>query len=266
MTRRGLERSTIAIVNRKGGSGKSTTTLNLAGTLLDLGMRVLAVDLDPQASLTRLLTDEPIARSIGACVRSPGLAVDSIVVHTAPGIDLLPGDRAIEAAAFELYDSPVGFLRLRRVLTPLTGYDVVLLDTPPTLGFSLTSAVLASAWALMPTATTQQDIDALVDTLAVIDELRAEGLPCAEVLAIVPNSVRNDGPDRAGLQLLQQTYPALVSAPIPHAAAIKRALNNRLPLSQTEPGSAALSAYRALAIRVQAAVIGAPTRIAHAGT
>ena len=63
---------------------------------------------------------------------------------TPAGIDLLPGDRSIETAALELYDSPTGFLRLRRVLTPIEGYDAMLLDTPPALGFALSSAVLAA--------------------------------------------------------------------------------------------------------------------------
>ena len=257
-------RGTIAVVNRKGGSGKSTTTLNLAGALLELGLRVLVVDLDPQASLTRLLSAEPVVQSIGACIRAPGTQVLGCIRPTGAGMDLLPGDRAIEAAAFELYDSPVGFLRLRRVLAPIACYDVLLLDTPPTLGFALTSAVLAAGWAIMPTATTQQDIDALVDTLAVLEELRTEGLPCARVLAIVPNSVRHDGPDQAGLEVLRRTYGSLVSAAVPHAAAIKRALNNHLPLSQTEPGAPALLPYRTLARRVVEALATQGGRLAHA--
>ena len=107
----------IAIVNRKGGSGKSTTTLNLAGALLELGSRVLLVDLDPQASLTRLLSDEPVERGVGACISAPGQCAGDLIRSTAiPGMDLLPGDRSIEAAALALNDSPSGFLRLRRVL------------------------------------------------------------------------------------------------------------------------------------------------------
>src|SRR5215213_7969009 len=87
----------VAIINRKGGAGKSTTTLNLAGALAGAGQRVLMVDLDPQASLTRLLSDEPIAgeQGIGACIRSPGLAAATLIRPTAAGLDLIPGDRTI---------------------------------------------------------------------------------------------------------------------------------------------------------------------------
>lgn len=244
----------VAIVNRKGGSGKSTTTLNLAGALAEMDLRVLVVDLDPQASLTRLLTDDPVERGIGACISAPGLSVNDLICATAAHIDLVPGDRSIEAAALSLSDSPSGFLRLRRVLAPLNDYDIVVLDTPPTLGFALSSAVLAAGWAILPTATTQQDIDALIDTLVAIDELAEDEMVCAERLAIVPNSVHRDRPDQGGLAALQSAYGDLVVEPIPHAAAIKRALNRHLPLALTEPKTVAMESYRALARRVTDAV------------
>lgn len=246
--------SIIAIVNRKGGSGKSTTTLNLAGALAELGLRVLVVDLDPQASLTRLLSDIPVARGIGACISAPGLPVDALIRSTAAGLDLVPGDRSIEAAALSLSDSPSGFLRLRRVLNLLDGYDVVLLDTPPALGFALSSAVLAAAWAVMPTAVAQQDIDALLDTLSAIDELAEDEMVCARQLAIVPNDIHRDRPDQGGVEALRSAYGDLVAAPVPHAAAIKRALNQRLPLALAEPSAPAMEAYRALARRVMDAI------------
>lgn len=255
----------VAMVNRKGGSGKSTTTLNLAGTLAERGLRVLVVDLDPQASLTRLLVRTPITRGIGSCISAPGKLAQELICTTEAGIDLLPGDRSIETAALELYDSPTGFLRLRRVLAPIEGYDVVLVDTPPALGFALSSAVLAAGWSILPTAVTQQDLDALVDTLAVLDDMKAEEMPHAEPVAIVPNAVLRNRPDQAGLDLLRATYGDLVMPPVPNAAAIKRALNDRLPLSRVEPTAPALHAYRMLAERTLAAMAGAwPVEVLHA--
>ncbi len=260
--------SIVAIVNRKGGSGKSTTTLNLAGALAERGLKVLVVDLDPQASLTRLLTRDPVEFGVGTCISAPGQLASGLIRETAAGVDLLPGDRSIEAAALALSDSPTGFLRLRRVLAPLTGYTVALLDTPPALGFALSSAVLAAAWAILPTATTQQDIDALVDTLTAIDELTEDEIIGAERLAIVPNAVHRDRPDQGGLEALQAAYGELVTQPVPHSAAIKRALNRHLPLSMTEPGARPMASYRALAERISDAVCGtrAEREVAHAGT
>ena len=255
----------VAVVNRKGGSGKSTTTLNLAGALAELGLRVLVADLDPQASLTRLLTDAPVERGIGACISAPGQPAADLIRDTAAGIDLLPGDRSIEAAALALNDSPSGFLRLRRVLAPLGGYDVLLLDTPPALGFAVSSALLAAGWAILPTATTQQDLDALVDTLTAIDELAEDELQGARRLAIVPNAVHRDRPDQGGLSALQGAYGELVATPIPHSASIKRALNRRLPLALAEPKAGPMAAYRSLAQRVADAVAGRAGAVVAAG-
>jgi|SRR6185312_1931770 len=246
----------VAMVNRKGGSGKSTTTLNLAGALVERGLRVLVVDLDPQASLSRLLIPEPVERGIGSCISAPGRSAQALIRSTPAGIDLLPGDRSIETAALELYDSPTGFLRLRRVLTPIEGYDAMLLDTPPALGFALSSAVLAAGWAVLPTAVTQQDLDALLDTLAVLEDMKAEELPYAEPLAIVPNAVLRNRPDQSGLDLLHAAYGDLVTAAVPNAAAIKRSLNDRLPLARVDPTAPAMDVYRALATRVIAAMDG----------
>ena len=91
-------RSIVAIVNRKGGSGKSTTTFQLAGALLERAPRILIVDLDPQASLTRLLLEEPVEEGygIGSCIVLDGRPAADILRSTAIGVDLLPGDRSIE--------------------------------------------------------------------------------------------------------------------------------------------------------------------------
>ncbi len=240
---------TIAIVGRKGGSGKTTTTINLGGALAARGLRVALMDLDPQASLTRLLLGgEQPAEGIGRRIleQEPldGLAQPTAMV----GVDLYPGDRSIESAALALADNPTGALRLRKLLRPVAGYDVIVLDTPPSLGFAVNTAILAADNAILPTALVQQDLDALQDTIDLRDQL--DELGAARIVAIVPNAVRPYRHDTAVIAALRARWGDLVAEPVPLSEAVKVALNRALPVVTTDAQGAAAHAYRALAARV----------------
>jgi len=255
---------TIAVAGRKGGSGKTTTSINLAGALAERGLRVLLIDLDPQASLTRLILGDEYVQAddadeadedsgsptagIGARLLRTRKGVVDLVRPAFAGVELVPGDRSIETTAFALNDDPTGPLRLRKLLASVTGYDVVLLDTPPSLGFALNSALLAASVAVLPTMLAQQDFDALDDTMGVCDRLAELGV--AERIVILPNAYRGDGSDRANIAALGDAYGARVAAPIPLAVSIKYALTARQPVIAREPAGVATGAYRALAARL----------------
>ncbi len=243
----------IAIAGRKGGSGKTTTAINLAGALAERGVRVALMDLDPQASLTRLLlAGAQPAEGIGARILEQrsldGLATPLGVA----GVDLYPGDRSIESAALALADNPTGALRLRKLVRPVATYDVILLDTPPALGFALNTALLAADSAILPTALVQQDLDALQDTINLREEL--DELGAARIVAIVPNAVRPYRHDTAVIAALRHRWGDLVAEPIPLSEAVKVALNLALPVVAHDPQGAAARAYRVLADRVIAEV------------
>jgi chromosome partitioning protein len=242
----------IAIAGRKGGSGKTTTAINLAGALAERGWHVALCDLDPQASLTRVILGATArdVEGIGTRILSPQHGLDGLAQPTGiTGVDIYPGDRAIETAGVALTDNPTGPLRLRKLLRPTHGYDAVILDTPPALGFALNSALLAAQIAILPTELVQQDLDALADTILLRDEL--DDLGAARIAAILPNAVRNDSHDRVSLALLREQFGPLVADPIPLAVAIKHALNSALPVVAHEPKSAGAQAYRVLADRLE---------------
>lgn len=239
----------ICIGSRKGGAGKTTTAINLAGALVEHGWRVALVDLDPQASLTRLLLGgEQPSDGIGARILNPALGLDGLVRATPMGVDLFPGDRSIENAALSLAENPMGALRLRKLVRSISDYDALLLDTPPALGFALSSALLAADYAVLPTVLVQQDLDALQDTLDLAIELSELG--AGPVAAIVPNQYRPFKNDTAALAALQATWGATIADPIPQSESVKVALNRAIPVVQHDPRSHAAAAYRALAQRV----------------
>ena len=245
----------IAVLGRKGGSAKTTTAYNLAGAFAATGSRCLLVDLDSQASLTRALSDQPVAaeHGIGSRIAQTERGIRDAVRAVGWGIDLAPGDRAIEATAAALAQNPAGPLRLRLLLEEVRGvYDVVIIDTAPLLGFTQTSALLAGDIAVVPSRTgAQQDIDALADIFAMQEELRRYRFNTAEIVAIVPSNYHADeAPQRAGLAALRSAYGPLIAEPIPHSPLVERAINARTPVVLSSSRSPAAAAFRALARRL----------------
>jgi len=245
---------TIAVVGRKGGSAKTTTCINVAGALARAGDRVLLVDLDPQASLTGILLGDRGAAGVGEALLAPRAALDPYIMPCGgglfPTLFLLPGDRAIERAAQDLSDTPAGFYRLKKMLAPLRdAYDAIIVDTPPALGFAISSALLATELAVLPTRTAQHDLDALGDTVGLIQD--QEELGGARLVAVVPCAVRpREVHDRGSLEALADTFGDLLATPVPYSPRVLESLTAREPLVSYDPRSAAAEAYVALAERL----------------
>lgn len=145
----------ISIAIQKGGSGKTTTAINLAAALRDRGKEVLLIDMDPQANLSQSLgiPDEPedniyqVLRD-EAFGETPDLASIVVRVH---GMDLAPAALELAGAEMEL----VGIYGREHILSQLLGrlekkYDFVLIDCPPSFGMLTVNALVASDWYLMP--------------------------------------------------------------------------------------------------------------------
>ena len=144
----------IAIANQKGGCGKTTTTVNLAAYLALNGKKTLLVDLDPQGSSTRHLGLNELDKTMYD-VLMRGLDIRALIKNTmVSGLDIAPTNNFLGKAELEL-DSKLTARKsvLRPKLRGLEGYDYVLIDTPPTLGFLTLNALVASDMVLIPIQT-----------------------------------------------------------------------------------------------------------------
>jgi len=240
----------IAVVGRKGGAGKTTTVFNLAGALAARELRVLMVDLDPQASLTGILLDARPDQGISRALLDSGATLDDMIVSLGVGLFgnllLVPGDRGVEAAASVLAERSSGFTRLRKLLAPLQSVDAVVIDTPPALGFAISSALRAAHLAVVPTLTGQHDLDAMLDTVRLVDDEHDEG--GARLAAIVPCAVHaRERHDRGVLDALTATYGDVVTPFVPYSPRVREALAARTPMSMYDPSARAAEAYDTLA-------------------
>lgn len=144
----------IAMCNQKGGVGKTTTTINLAAALAEVGRRVLIVDFDPQGAASvglGIATHELETTIYDLMVDRSALIDDAIVSTKFAGLDVLPANIDLSAAEVQLVGEVARESILARVLRPvIDDYDVILIDCQPSLGLLTVNALTAAHGVLIP--------------------------------------------------------------------------------------------------------------------
>jgi chromosome partitioning protein len=144
----------IAVANQKGGVGKTTTSVNLAAALAELGKRVLLVDLDPQGNATSALGHDPIEdHSVYGALLGQSSLADAVVPTRREHLWLIPGDINLAGAEVEVARQENHLTRLRDAFVDLrkaAPFDFVFLDCPPSLGILMTNALAAADELLVP--------------------------------------------------------------------------------------------------------------------
>lgn len=162
--------------NQKGGVGKTTTVVNLAAAIADLGYRVLVVDVDPQCNATTSLGLD--ARSLALSMYDAMMddaAVLDIVQRTAwVGLDLLPSTPSLAGATVTLNALPARERaeRLLQVLASIRGYDYVLVDSPPSLGVLTVNALVAAHGVIVPVQCEYLALEGLTQLMHTISLVR----------------------------------------------------------------------------------------------
>lgn len=240
----------IAVVNQKGGVGKTTTAVNLTAALRDLGKKVLLCDFDPQANATSGLgVDKRKIKYSVYDVTINGEDPKEAIVETPFG-DVLPSDANLAGAAVELMAEDHRELQLDKVLHGIRdSYDVIFIDCPPSLELLTLNALCAADGILVPVQCEYYALEGLSDLMSTLRMVKRRLNPRLEIFGVALTMY--DGRTNFSNQVAQEVrrhFPGKVFASVvPRNIRLAEAPSHGVPITAYDRISRGAAAYKAMA-------------------
>ena len=243
----------IAVVNQKGGVGKTTTAVNLTAALTEAGRRVLLCDFDPQANATS---------GLGLNKKNLKYSVYDVIINQIPTEqaiqstkygDVLPSSPDLAGAAVELLSIPNPNGQLKAALERVQDkYDLILIDCPPSLELLTLNGLMAAEGILVPVQCEYYALEGLTDLMATLRMVKKRLNPRLEIFGVALTMF--DGRTNFSTQVAQEVrryFPGKVYANvIPRNVRLAEAPSHGLPVTVYDRSSRGAVAYRAMAEEV----------------
>jgi chromosome partitioning protein len=249
----------VTMLNQKGGVGKTSCTHHLAGTLAQMGRRVLLIDNDPQSSLTQGFWGPVVARQIDpastiAAIYAGDLPYPEHVIHPAgfAGIELIPGSR--RSTSHNVPDPHLADPEIQGCLRAFLddvrdNYDLVLIDCPPNLHLCSWAALVASDHLIVPLQPEDYGAQGIIDVTESVARVLSGPNPGLNLIGYLITMINTRKTiHRLYEEMLRERYGAAVfTSMIPEAVDFVEAIAQRKPVAQFKPKGAAAKSIRALA-------------------
>ena len=244
----------VAIVNQKGGVGKTTTAVNLTAALHEKGVRILLVDFDPQANATSGLGVSRRSKYTSYDVVINGIEASQAIVHTQWG-DVLPSSSALAGAGVELANLERREFVLKKALEPVAElYDYVFIDCPPSLELLTLNGLCAAEQILIPVQCEYYALEGLSDLMATMRAVKKRLNPNLSIFGVLLTMF--DGRTNFSAQVAQEVrrfFPGRVyRSAIPRNVRLAEAPSHGLPITAYDKHSKGAKAYRDVAEEILA--------------
>ena len=241
--------STVAVLNQKGGVGKTTTTINLGAALAEVGRKVLLVDFDPQGALSVGLgiPTHNLDVTIYNLLIGRGHDIRDVIEHTrVPGLDVVPANIDLSAAEVQLVGEVAREQILSRVLRPVADdYDVILIDCQPSLGLLTVNALTAAHGVIIPLECeffAMRGVALLVETIEKITDRLNPRLQVDGILATMYDG-RTKLADQVSEEVRRHFGPKVLRAVVPRSVKVSEAPGYGMTILDYDPGSRGAMSY-----------------------
>ena len=254
-----MKEKTIAIVNQKGGVGKTTTTLNLGREMEQEGKKVLLIDFDPQGSLSLALGIDSeelstISDLMSLEMQDRALPGKEEIIQRVKGMDIIPSNIVLSAAEVSLVNTTCREMILKSILEQYKhGYDYILVDCGPSLGMLTINALTAADSVLIPASPEYLSAKGLELLLQSIAKIKRKLNPALEIEGILLTMVQErTNLSRAVTDMIEEAYGKLYiyNSKIPRSVAVGSAVLKNVSIMEYQKNNKAAQAYHAFAQEV----------------